>query len=290
MLIVLNLLTTPIFGGFLLNLGVGMLKKFSLFMVMVVCSVGWGHAAQLCIDTSVFDEPVTEENFGAWTLDWSLVYADSQITVKGISVCSDMAGNRGDVAENLEQSGFGDANCWCRCGALQRVMGLIVHKTVRPIVQVSFRNLIFVILCLEVWLDRHLIDERECFCIVIVLLPCVAMGGTCPAGYIIVEKPNVVIVDSCSAGSLSVDAVSVCGVNSAGVCWVAEQIRSLCNSGIHNLKSSGGVGVALWAERGTVLSLCVKYNGMVCYADLESGQSSGAINVKYNGVVYHTMN
>ena len=54
------------------------------------------------------------------------------------------------------------------------------------------------------------------------------------------------------------------------------------------IKTSSGLVVPLYAEKSTSSSLCVQYNGTICYADLEFGNSSGAINVNYNGVIYHT--
>ncbi|MBQ2858812.1 MAG: hypothetical protein IJE82_00420, partial [Alphaproteobacteria bacterium] len=62
-----------------------------------------------------------------------------------------------------------------------------------------------------------------------------------------------------------------------------------CAAGITTLRTGTGVSIPLWAERGTEPSLCVKYNDMVCYANLEAGNSPDAINIKYNNVVYHAV-
>lgn len=116
-----------------------------------------------------------------------------------------------------------------------------------------------------------------------------AMALSCPTGYIVVEEPNVIIADTCPVGVTFVGSANACDAEKSSVCWLIEQVRALCNTGISNIKTSSGLNVPLYSERGTTPSLCVNYNNTTCYADLESGNVSGAINVKYNGVVYHTV-
>ena len=58
---------------------------------------------------------------------------------------------------------------------------------------------------------------------------------------------------------------------------------------ITKLNTSGGLSFPLYADKSTSPSIHIKYNNMVCYVDLESGSATGAINVKYNGVVYHAV-
>ncbi len=60
-----------------------------------------------------------------------------------------------------------------------------------------------------------------------------------------------------------------------------------CAAGVTTLRVGTGLSIPLWAERGTEPSLCVKYNGVVCYGNMESGRVSGAVNVKYGDLIYH---
>ena len=62
-----------------------------------------------------------------------------------------------------------------------------------------------------------------------------------------------------------------------------------CPAGVSSLNVSGGLRFLLYSERGTTPALCVKYNDMTCYADLERGNTTDAINVNYSAVVYHTV-
>ena len=122
------------------------------------------------------------------------------------------------------------------------------------------------------------------------LFPFVAYAQSCPTGFVAVEYDTFVSATSgaCPTGYMAHDVDTVCGMGD-GVCWLLEQIRALCDAGVSNIKTSGGVSVPLYAEKETSPSLCVRYNNTTCYADLEPGQASGTINIKYNGVVYHTV-
>ena len=97
-----------------------------------------------------------------------------------------------------------------------------------------------------------------------------AVSGACPTGYV------------------AHDVDAVCGAGD-DVCWLIEQLRELCGSGITQLTTSGGLSFPLYSTRGTTPSLCIGYNDTTCYVDLEAGVATGAINVNYNGVTYHTI-
>ena len=60
-----------------------------------------------------------------------------------------------------------------------------------------------------------------------------------------------------------------------------------CELGISNFKTSTGLSFSLYAEKYTEPSLVVGYNDGKCYGKLETGKATGAINVNYNGMVYH---
>ncbi|MDW2958716.1 MAG: hypothetical protein R8M37_02810 [Alphaproteobacteria bacterium] len=62
-----------------------------------------------------------------------------------------------------------------------------------------------------------------------------------------------------------------------------------CDIGISRLMVSTGGIFQLYAEKYTEPSLVVSYNDQKCYGKLEQGSATGAINVKYNGAVYHTV-
>lgn len=62
-----------------------------------------------------------------------------------------------------------------------------------------------------------------------------------------------------------------------------------CTAGVTTIRTGTGVVVPLWAEKSTQPSLCVKYNDMVCYANLEIGTATEAININYNDIIYHTV-
>lgn len=119
------------------------------------------------------------------------------------------------------------------------------------------------------------------------LFPFVAYAQSCPAGMVAVEYDTFVpaVSGACSAGYVAHDTETVCGAGD-GVCWL---VRMGCRAGVSSLRTSTGLSVPLYAEKETFPSLCVRYNNTMCYVDLEPGQASGAINIKYNGVVYHTV-
>lgn len=114
-----------------------------------------------------------------------------------------------------------------------------------------------------------------------------SFAATCPTGFIAVEYDGFMPATSgaCPAGYVAHSVDIVCG-GGDGACWL---VRMMCTAGISSLNVSGGLRFQLYSERGTTPALCVKYNDMTCYADLERGNTTDAINVNYNGVVYHTV-
>ncbi len=64
---------------------------------------------------------------------------------------------------------------------------------------------------------------------------------------------------------------------------------SPCASGISDIYTSTGLVIPLFAEKYTTPAINIKYNDVICYANLESGQASEAINIVYDGNVYHTV-
>lgn len=121
-------------------------------------------------------------------------------------------------------------------------------------------------------------------------LPYAAFAATCPSGMIAYEYDSFVSATSgaCPSGYVAHSVDTICGAVD-GACWLLEQLRALCSAGATNLKTSGGLSFPLYSTRTTTPSLCVQYNDITCYVDLESGTAAGAINVKYNGVTYHTV-
>ena len=110
-------------------------------------------------------------------------------------------------------------------------------------------------------------------------------GDTCPDRFYTVPYDV-----SCGEGMVDVADVAHCDEDTSGdYCLIGEVPVIPCAAGITTLRTGTGVSIPLWAERGTEPSLCVKYNDMVCYANLEVGQAAGAINVNYGDAVYHTV-
>ncbi len=66
--------------------------------------------------------------------------------------------------------------------------------------------------------------------------------------------------------------------------------NTLCPFGATSLRTDTGVNVPLFSSRNTTPAINVKINNNICYADLVPGTSTGAINIEYNGQMYHTVN
>lgn len=124
--------------------------------------------------------------------------------------------------------------------------------------------------------------------ILLTVYVCGAKAASCPAGYVLVDVPDVSVADTCPSGTVAVGNAEACtDSDSASVCWIVEKILELCGAGISVLKTSNGVSVPLYAEKYTSPALHIRYNGQVCYANLTQGKSENAINIRYGGVVYH---
>lgn len=126
--------------------------------------------------------------------------------------------------------------------------------------------------------------------VIFIGFPFVGFAASCPSGFVAVEYDTFVSASSgvCPAGYVAHDIDTVCGAGDV-VCWIVEQNRALCDIGISRLMVSTGASFQLYAEKYTEPSLVVSHNDQKCYGKLEQGSVTGAINVKYNGVVYHTV-
>ncbi|MDW2958229.1 MAG: hypothetical protein R8M37_00230 [Alphaproteobacteria bacterium] len=113
----------------------------------------------------------------------------------------------------------------------------------------------------------------------------VAAVDVCPDGFYTVPYE----ID-CGEGFVDVADVAHCDEDTSGdFCLIGGVLIAPCAAGITTLRTGTGVSIPLWAEKSTQPSLCVKYNDNICYANLEAGQATNAINVNYDGVVYHTV-
>ncbi len=56
-----------------------------------------------------------------------------------------------------------------------------------------------------------------------------------------------------------------------------------------NIKTKSGLNIPLYATKNTTPSIVIRHNDTMCYADLLRDASAGAINIKYNGQIYHTV-
>ncbi len=63
----------------------------------------------------------------------------------------------------------------------------------------------------------------------------------------------------------------------------------LCTLGFTTLNTSTGVTVPLYAEKRTTPSINIGDVNGACHADLAPGRATGAINIMYNGEIYHTI-
>ncbi len=63
----------------------------------------------------------------------------------------------------------------------------------------------------------------------------------------------------------------------------------LCTLGYTTLNTSTGVTVPLFADKRTTPSINIGDVNGACHADLVPGRATGAINVMYNGEIYHTV-
>ena len=106
----------------------------------------------------------------------------------------------------------------------------------------------------------------------------------CPDGFYTVPYDV-----SCGTGFVDTTDIPNCSDDTSGpYCLISRTVP--CASGITVLRTSSGVSVPLWGDKQTSPAIHVRYNDVTCYGNLESGQSANAINLKYNGTVYHTIN
>ena len=116
-------------------------------------------------------------------------------------------------------------------------------------------------------------------------------ADTCPSGYVQLNKPNYIIslTDSCPTGYALVggeNPVVNCTDTTSKVCMF---FADFCKTGVTKLKTSTGVVNKLYDTKTTTPSLVVKTSGGLCYGNLASGSAKNAVNIKYNGNVYHVV-
>lgn len=115
-------------------------------------------------------------------------------------------------------------------------------------------------------------------------------ANTCPSGYTQLNKNYVIsLSDSCPTGYSSVggeNPVVNCTDTTSKVCMF---FADFCKTGVTKLKTSTGVVNKLYDTKTTTPSLVVKTSGGLCYGNLASGSAKNAVNIKYNGNVYHVV-
>lgn len=106
-------------------------------------------------------------------------------------------------------------------------------------------------------------------------------GDTCPDGFFTVPYES-----WCGDGMVNIADVPSCDEDMSGEYCLMPVLKP-CTSGISRLRTSNGVSVPLFAEKSTLPSLAVKYNGITCFANFEPGTADGTLNVVFDGQVYH---
>lgn len=149
----------------------------------------------------------------------------------------------------------------------------------------------------EQWPDGFVLPDEEPQTVQDVIELCAPVGKNAYSSGYELDMNTMSLVDdgmawyACPDGTYSAgygvgaDDVSDCCVagyrSHNGVC------AQMCAVGIEYIKTSTGMSVPLFAEKPSSPALGVGYNGGVCYAGMATGVQSGAINVRYNGHVYH---
>ncbi len=106
----------------------------------------------------------------------------------------------------------------------------------------------------------------------------------CPDGFYTVPYDI-----SCGEGFVDTTDIPDCSNETQGpFCLIKNVIP--CTSGVSVLRTSTGLSFQLKGKKYTEPSLCIGYNGTVCYINLESGSAQNSININYNGSIYHTVN
>ncbi len=125
--------------------------------------------------------------------------------------------------------------------------------------------------------------------------PCTQPTANCPAnatctyGDTSTSGQHYYGSDQCNAEATICDIVDyLCnsGYNKtfSGACALT------CTGGVTTLRTGTGVIVPLYAEKLTTPAINIRTTGgEMCYANLSEGSGTGAINVKYNDVTYHTV-
>ncbi len=121
-----------------------------------------------------------------------------------------------------------------------------------------------------------------------VVCPKFSLAATCPSGMIAVEYDTFVpaVAGACPSGTVAHNVLDVCSDEMTGTCWL---VRMLCAAGITALNTSGGLSFPLYSDKSTSPSLHILYNNTICYGDMASGVAADAININYNGNVYHVV-
>lgn len=114
--------------------------------------------------------------------------------------------------------------------------------------------------------------------------PVMALSGdVCPDGFYTVPYEI-----SCGEGLVDVTGVPHCNKNTSGeFCFIGDMPVTPCAAGITVLRTGTGVSIPLWSDKNTTPALAVRYNNMTCWGNLQSGQVTNGINIKYNNQVYH---
>lgn len=109
-------------------------------------------------------------------------------------------------------------------------------------------------------------------------------GDTCPDGFYTVPYDV-----SCGSGFIDDTDVPNCFEDTSGdFCLVGNgPVTVPCAAGVSNIRTSTGLTIPLFAEKYTIPALHVKFNEMICYANLELGQATNAVSVEYNNQIYH---
>ena len=111
----------------------------------------------------------------------------------------------------------------------------------------------------------------------------VASVDVCPDGFYTVPYE----ID-CGEGLVDVADVAHCDEDTSGdYCLIGEVPAIPCAAGVTTLRTGTGVSIPLWADKNTTPALAVRYNNMTCWGNLQSGQVTNGINLKYNNQVYH---
>ncbi len=117
---------------------------------------------------------------------------------------------------------------------------------------------------------------------VITSVPVALDGDKCPSGFYTVPYNY-----SCGVGKVDVTDVPGCDEATDSSCLLITDTP--CEMGFSMIRTSTGLTIPLWAEKYTTPAIHVAYNGGVCYAKLEPGNTAETLNVSYGGAIFHTV-